>query len=332
MLNPYENIDWANVLKIPACSHQHCETQAQFNNIVGSGMYRLYAFSNYYPSAPVYPLSSKFTDIPEDAISCPNAEHHGTNITALHFNGIGCTKVSGSPRYWEDGQWVYEEPVGFGGLDWRSAFGQVLATLQFSDGGGITINHPAWSNRHGGLSQQTIEEMLNYDTRVLGIEVWNANYEDGEASNWDWTLWDAILKKGKRCWGFAASDHTGQNSGTPEGRNILLCSDTSERECLRAYRDGRFYCQRHKTDLAFTGIVLEGNTLSVSASGATKISIVINGNKTEHNGNSVSINLPNNCIYVRAEAESADDIIWCNPIMIGRGGSFNDKIPTLFSL
>ena len=322
MINPYKDVDWANAVKIPACSHQHCETQAQFDNIVSSGMYRVYAISNYYPSAPVYPLSSKFTDIPANAISCPNAEHHGTNINALHFNGIGSTYVSGSPRYWEDGHYVYEEPVGFDGANWRYAFTQVLGALQYGDGGGITINHPAWSNRHGGLSQQVIEEMLNYDSRVLGIEVYNAGEED-----WDWELWDKILIKGRRCWGFAASDHIGQNSGSPQGRNVLLCADTSEHECQRAYREGRFYCQKHNTALAFTNISLNGRLYSVTTANADSITIVVNGRKTTTSGNSASMVLPSNCVYVRAEAVGGEDIIWCNPIILGKGNSFNKYVP-----
>lgn len=330
MLNPYIDVNWQSVLKIPACSHQHCETQAQFNNIVASGMYELYAISNYYPSAPVYPLSSKFTDIPSNAISCPNAEHHnmsnnGSSVVGLHVNGLGCTKVSGSGRQYVDGHWVYDSPVGFDGADWRTAFGEILTTLLYSDGGGITINHPNWSSHHGGIPD--VLQMLAFDDRVLGIEVWNANYEDGENRNWDWELWDYILRKGIRCWGFAASDHTGQNSGSPEGRNVLLCTERSEHECLKAYREGRFYCQLHASNLAFTNISLSGRTLNVSAPNATSISVVIDSKKTTFNSNTVSIGLPNRCIYVRVEARSADDTIWCNPIIFGKKGGFNRMIP-----
>ena len=332
MINPYKDIDWVNVLKIPACSHQHCETQAQFNNIVASGMYETYAISNYYPSKPIYPLSDKFTDVPVDAISCPNAEHHnmsnnGSSLIGLHVNGLGCTKVSGSERHYEDGHWVNDEPVGFDGLDWRQAFTQILNTQLYSDGGGITINHPNWSRHHGGLPQSVIEQMLNYDYRVLGIEVWNANYESDEDYNWDWELWDAILRKGKRCWGFAASDHTGQNSGSPEGRNILLCNSADTYECLKAYREGRFYCQRKGTSLAFSSIAVSGGKLNVATIGASTISVVIDSKKKTYSGNSVSVSIPNNVGYMRIEAASADDIIWSNPIMFDKKNSFNKLIP-----
>lgn len=326
MFNPYYSVNWNSVLRIPSCSHQHCENQEQFDNIVASGMYRHYAISNYYPSAPVYPLSSKFTDIPSNAISCPNAEHHGTSIQPLHFNGIGCTKVSGSERHLIDGNWVYDQPVGFGGASWKFAFTSVLETALYEDGGGITINHPAWSNRQGGLNQANIEEMLDYDERVLGIEVYNAQEED-----WDMSLWDNLLIKKYKCFGFAATDHIGQFSGSPKGRNVLLSSDASEHDCLKAYREGRFYCQLHNTELAFTSIVMIGNTLTITTTGANTISIVVDGIKTNYNGNSVEVALPSNFIYVRAEADSANDKIWCNAILANvrkqkSKSSFNDLI------
>lgn len=327
MYNPYSNINWSSIIKVPSCSHQHCENQAQFNNIVQSGMYRHYAISNYYRSEPVYPLSSKFTDIPENAISCQNAEHHGTNVQPMHFNGIGCTKVSGSLRHLVDGQWVYDQPVGFGGIMWYSAFKQVLDTLVYADGGGITINHPSWSNRHGGLSQAQIEEFLLYDHRVLGIETYNAQEED-----WDFALWDALLLKRFWCYGFAATDHIGQFSGSPKGRNVLLSEDASEHDCLKAYREGRFYCQLHNTELAFSEISLNGQTYMITAPNATTISITIDGVKTTYNGNTASIIIPSNCTYVRAEADNNEDKVWCNPIFFKdrikkKTSSFNKLIP-----
>lgn len=344
MLNPYKDVDWQNIVKIPACSHQHCETQAQFDNIVASSMYEMYAISNYYPSKPVYPLSDKFTDVPVDAISCPNAEHHNMSVNgsiraALHVNGLGCTLETGSARHRdpETQEWVYDEPVGFDGLDWRQAFSQLLNTLLYSDGGGITINHPNWSSHHGGFGGQTaIEEMLDYDARVLGIEVWNANYEDGDNRNWDWELWDAILRKGRRCWGFAATDHTGQNSGSPVGRNILLCNTADTHECLKAYREGRFYCQLHDSGLAFTGIAVNNNVIDVTAAYADSITIVTNKKTITINGNTASVHLSNGSTYVRVEARKSaadandeDDIIWSQAIMLDKKGGFNKMIPYL---
>ncbi|HQI02578.1 MAG TPA: hypothetical protein PLA18_14975, partial [Deltaproteobacteria bacterium] len=39
--------------------------------------------------------------------------------------------------------------------------------LLYPDGGGITINHPA------GKTAADYLELLDFDTRVLGIEIWN---------------------------------------------------------------------------------------------------------------------------------------------------------------
>ncbi len=132
---------------------------------------------------------------------------------------------------------------------WRDAFhaaldgtgtdehGQATEGLLFPDAGGITINHP-----HSPLP--SLLDMLDFDPRVLGIEVWNYHRAFGGESMEFYQRWDEILKTGRRCYGFFVKDH-----GTfDRGRNVLLTAwapeatrQEREHEALRAYREGRFF-------------------------------------------------------------------------------------------
>lgn len=327
MINPYENVNWVTALQIASCSHEHCESQAQFNTLVVSSGIRHIAISNYYPSKPLYPIP--YT-MPEGVISSPNAEHHsmtimGTFVPAMHLNGLGSFFESGSPRG--------EEPVGCGGADVATIVPQILSNLQYEDAGGVTINHPTWSN----LNKSQINYLLDLDERVLGLEIFNSFYEDdqsAESHSKNLKKWDEALKTGRRCWGFAVADHQGQVTADWMGRNILLVPSITEHNCLKAYRNGEFYTRIKNTDLAFTSISLNGNTYSVRTENASTVKIVIDGTETEYFGNSVDVAVPNGITYIRAEAHSANDDIYSNPIMfkgVKKRSSMTNRILTLMS-
>ncbi len=135
---------------------------------------------------------------------------------------------------------------------WRDAFraaldgtlrdenGKPIEGLQYADGGGITINHP-------GLPVAACLPLLDFDPRVLGIEVWNDHYPLGARRGADmgfYELWNAILRTGRRCFGFFVNDHRYYG----RGRNVLLVPPMQdlpmaerEQNALRAYRQGRFF-------------------------------------------------------------------------------------------
>ncbi len=139
---------------------------------------------------------------------------------------------------------------------WRDVFSAALdgepggsdGGLLYPEGGGITLNHP------GGKRDQYLE-MLDFDPRVLGIEVWNQlasgfGSDRGYVSSMTeppshfYQLWDDILATGRRCWGFFVKDHNTYG----RGRNILLSpplDDLSpqqrEATLLRSYRRGTFF-------------------------------------------------------------------------------------------
>jgi hypothetical protein len=92
----------------------------------------------------------------------------------------------------------------------------MLERLIIPDGGGITINHPAWSY----LRLELMLKMLDFDPRVLGIEVYNHSSGVADHNAWSEVQWDQILSTGRQCFGFFVPDHPG---GTPiwYGRNII---------------------------------------------------------------------------------------------------------------
>ncbi|MBI3948134.1 MAG: hypothetical protein HY321_19610 [Armatimonadetes bacterium] len=97
--NPYEGIDWARCAYVHSMSHQHGGTNdASRREFLAMG-YRHFAFSNYYPSAPVYPLPEDFCAAHPDVIACPNSEHHGATDASIHFNAPGSLTASGSGHF-----------------------------------------------------------------------------------------------------------------------------------------------------------------------------------------------------------------------------------------
>jgi len=310
IINPYANVNWGTVQKIVSCSHEHCESQAQCNTLTATSGIKHICISNYYPSVPLYPIDETYT-VPEGCISSPNAEHHsmtikGTFVPAMHLNGLGSFFESGNPRG--------VEPVGCNGENCAVIIKQILEQLQYSDGGGVTINHPTWS----GLNMGQIKYLLDLDDRVLGLEIFNTDFENQSGENMEANIqkWDSALKTGRRCWGFCVADHEGQSTQDWLGRNVLLVNSFDEHSCLQAYRNGEFYGQIRNSNLAFTNISFNNGVFSVSTENATKIIIVIDGHAIEYNGNEASVSVPSGATYIRAEGRSATDYIFSNPVML----------------
>lgn len=309
MLNPYANVNWSNCIPIVSISHGHATTQAVFDRLYNGGC-RHMAISNYRPSEPYYPLPhGSIETIPEDAIACPNAEHFGW-ITDGHFNGLGSTFQSGSAS----GGW---RP-----LNWKVAFDIILSRLLYPDGGGVTINHLKWTNRNQiNISTDFAIRMLDYDDRILGVEL---TTEYGRATlkssnNWDSReYWDEILLTGRRCWGFAVPDHdaeaeTGWTGENWTGQNVLLLPSNSattgeeaNHACLKAYRNGQFFCRVKQGAFAFTDISVNDKTISASTNSGTKIRFIVDGNATEYDGASASHTVSNDAVYCRIEADDTN--------------------------
>lgn len=330
IVNPYKNVDWTNVERVASFNHVHGRsgniqtldddyvTEYYFNKVYNYG-FRHLPFSNYRPSTPSYPLivkneNGELITIPSDVIQCPNAEHVGINyMSANHFSGLGSTWSSGIV---DDPTTEKVESDSGANVSWKYAFDCILKNLQFEDGGGIVINHPEWSKKTGGnLDLKLLKEFLDYDERVIGIEIYNACSSD-PTNIWALDWWDNVLITGRKVWGFCTCDWI--NAVTqyiPLGRSVLLVNDKTEHDCLKAYRDGAFYGQIKNTSLKFKSIGLIGRNLLITTENANYINVIIDGNATQYNTNTVSITVPDDAVYVRAEAHSDDDSIFSNPII-----------------
>ena len=59
--HPYAGLDWDKAIEIKGTTHVHCRTQAELDTILARGIEFL-TLSNYYPSAPWWPLSKMTKD------------------------------------------------------------------------------------------------------------------------------------------------------------------------------------------------------------------------------------------------------------------------------
>ncbi len=199
-----------------------------------------------------------FQNIPADLIISPNAEHHSFTDTSLHANSIGSLYASGTFDADKSFLTAKHGYCAGTGLPWEKAFARILDQMLSPDAGGITINHPTWSR----LPFPQVCRMLDFDPRVLGIEVFNNTCAIGYGDpnrGWAYQLWDDVLATGRKCLGFFTPDHA-----IGKGQNILLVPEFNERECLRAYRRGAFYGAIEGTGLRFSNITLAGGTLFVA--------------------------------------------------------------------
>lgn len=323
MINPYSDVDWSTYQHVVTTSHDHCKTQTAFNRLYNGGV-RFFTVSNYYKSEPLYPevdgvitgIETVGNDItvPEDCIVSANAEHHSMNIGSLHMNSLGSTFVSGSPRTYDEetGTWIKQKPVGMGGRSFRVMVDKTIENLLYPDGGGVTINHPVWSHsENSGFTANVIMNILDYSPYVLGQEV----IECGKMENDARAYWDAVLITGRRSWGFFVPDHHNETQDNWIGRNILLVPEFTEHDCLKAYRNGEFYGRMGNTNLAFTNISVDGQTISIETNSADTITFIEDGNRTEESGSSAEYTCDSLSTYVRVEAEGLDDIIYSQPII-----------------
>ena len=93
--NPYAEVKWDAWECLQSMSHQHQgQTDASRDGFVDMG-YDHFAFSNYYPSAPTYPLPQDYAAKHPQLIAAPNAEHHSFTDAGLHANALGSMLATG---------------------------------------------------------------------------------------------------------------------------------------------------------------------------------------------------------------------------------------------
>lgn len=276
-----------------------------------------------------------YSAIPDDAILSHNAEHHGFSNSQAHICSPGSCFASGTFDVHSKFQLnQHGVPVGFGGT-WQAAFEGMIDALDYADGGGITINHPTWFSK---FSQQQVEDMLDFDDRVLGIEIYNdysarrdwhqkPDYEapDEPEQGFSLKLWDEILSTGRRCWGFCVPDHSAAGGDNWHGRCMLVPRDYTEHACLKAYRDGSFYGCLTGEGPFVESFEASETSVSVTLSEPAQIQFVTDGKVAQTDTtNHATLDLPQKngvaaVTYVRVEVrdESSEERLFLQPVRYG---------------
>lgn len=285
----------------------------------------------YRQLLPFEETSPVYDSVPEDVILSHNAEHHGFSNSNAHICSPGSSFASGTfdvhANYHLNSHGF---PVGFGGT-WEEGFQGMLKGLDYPDAGGITINHPTWFSR---FRDEQVFKMLDFDPAVLGIEIYN-NYSGrknwfenpdyvapDEEQGFSLNLWDRILKTGRRCWGFCVPDHSVCGNENWNGRSVLLVSEFSEYDCLRAYRLGQFYGCMQDSGLTIEEFDVSESEASVKLNSSARVRFVSDrGVLLDVVGKSASCNLPQvdgkaNLIYLRIEVlEDSGERLFLQPVL-----------------
>ncbi len=259
-----------------------------------------------------------FSNIPDTLLEAPNAEHDSFTDLPLstHICSLGSTFTSGNfDRFGEYG--LSEHGFGFGSsMPWREGFKRILDALMIPDGGGITINHPNYTH----LPIEYVYDMLDFDPRVLGIEIYNHNCNVWHTASSE-SMWDQILSTGRQCFGFCVQDHLMEDGW--HGKSILLPDEPTAEGCLRAYRQGRFYGAIQGNGLRFEHISYDGETFRARTNRPvyfmliSHMGILAYENSTEFEYK-VRQDLVNEHVYLRLTAREGrhEEMLYSQPIML----------------
>lgn len=296
--SPYDDVDWDSALHVQSASHIHITEKQTLDNAYNGGLRHL-AISNYHPSIPV--TAPIFGSEEKDIVISANSEQKRFFNMRMHVSALGSTFESADGIY----------------LKWKAGFDKILDNLLLDDGGGIVINHPSFSK----LPVSALKRMLDYDNRVLGIEVWNNTAESINGSGWSLKKWDALLRTGRRCLGFFVSDHAQYKTSEFLGRNILLVDKQLEVDLLQAYRNGTFYGALKGSGLRFENISIKDDMLNIQTNKAQEIIFITeSGIVKKAQGNHAAFKLPQtkdryNLTYIRVEAsDDKGERIFSQPI------------------
>ena len=229
-----------------------------------------------------------FRRLPDGVLEAPNAEHHaflmenGRNHGYLHMNSPGSLFASGTFDQNQKSRFQTGTRGGYhfgSGEFWKTAVDRMIAGLMFPDGGGVTINHPSWS----GHGRSLVLKLLDYDPRVLGIEVLEAGVNS--EAYWDW-----VLSTGRQCFGFFVPDHKIRPKNGVFGVNVLLVPERSAEACLRAYREGDFYGAKHGLgELGFTRIAFDGTTVEAETDRPANLEVITANGVVKETRNATSV-------------------------------------------
>ena len=276
-------------------------------------------------AAKDYPMregGKLFKPLPEGVMEAPNAEHHGFKLEngrsagSLHMCAPGSAFASGT----FDAHDVYKthsHGYHFGsGEFWGTAIDRMIAGMIYPDGGGVTINHPTWTK----LDRELMLKILDWDPRVLGIEVLEAGHNS--ENYWDWAL-----STGRQCFGLFVPDWSIRNEIF--GVNVLCVQERTVHACLQAYRKGNFYGATHGLDeLTFTGISFDGKRVTATTDKPARFEVITaRGVVKEAKGTEVTWDMvpngssvgPHVDVFARVKAYATDgsgEILFSQPFML----------------
>lgn len=300
--NPY-NLTWEdNFQEVLSVTHCHCTSDTELANLANK--YDHAVISNYYPSKPWYPLSEFFNNIPSGFIASPGAE-----ITRM-------SDVNGSVHFGAVNAYIYRTSDKFDGTT-KDACRIINRCLVNKNQGGITINHPTYSN----LSGSDIVNLMDNLSGFFGMEVYNSNSEASQSVGYAIEQWDYVLATGRQIYGiFGAPDHEVQYHPGEEragfGYNHMLVGSKTEEEILAAYTQGRFYGSIYNTDLKFLDINYRTDTgLYVKTSKTATIKFITESGTTTTTGTEATFTNNSN-VYVRVEATDGENTLYSNAIIL----------------
>ena len=261
-----------------------------------------------------------FSPLPEGLLEAPNAEHHSFTDSRTHMCAPGSAFASGTFDS-RDRFKTRTHGYSYGtGEPWRTAVSRMIDGLIFPDGGGVTINHPTWSR----VEKQHVLDILDYDPRVLGIEVFNESA--GDKNKYPWSdafsedYWDYALGMGRQCFGFFVPDW-----GAKEGVNVLLVKEKTVHECLKAYRQGNWFgAVKGRGILNFTTIAFDGTKLLATTDKKARFQLIskqgiIQEGESDRLEYSIAKEEYAKHIFLRIKAYATDDsgeIIFSQPFML----------------
>ena len=263
-----------------------------------------------------------FKPLPPDILEAPNAEHHtfrledGRSAGSLHMCAPGSAFASGTFDAHNTSKTVTHGYCPGSGEFWGTAIDRMIAGLIHPDGGGVTINHPTWTK----LDRELMLKILDWDPRVLGIEVLEAGFNSEKY--WDWAL-----STGRQCFGFFVPDWSIDKEVF--GVNVLCVQERTVHACLKAYREGNFYGATHGLDeLAFTRLAFDGKTVTAATDKPARFEVITaRGVVKEEKGRSVSWTVepekpwygPRVDVFARVKAYATDgsgEVLFSQPFML----------------
>jgi hypothetical protein len=119
-------------------------------------------------------------------------------------------------------------------------------------------------------------------------------------------------------------DHSVARGTNWNGRNVLLVSEFTEGDCLRAYRQGRFYGCLKDSGLTVTDLSATESAVSIAVNAAATIRFIAEaGIVAEVNGERATWEIPQKggrpyAKYVRIEVEDdSGERLFLQPILYG---------------